>query len=200
MYIIGLTGGMGAGKGYCSKVFADRGIKSLDTDFVSRDVCGSGSDCLSELEGRFGNCIINADGSLNRKELANIAFSSEENTADLNAITHKYIIAECKLWLESRRDAGDFAAIIDAPLLYESGLDSICDYVVAVIADDELRISRAMARDNITRKQATDRMQKQKDNLFFISNADFVISNNDTDDVISQIDLVIKTIVSKSNQ
>jgi len=200
MYIIGLTGGMGAGKGYCSKVFADRGIKSLDTDLVSRDVCGSGSDCLSELEVRFGNCIINADGSLNRKELANIAFSSEENTADLNAITHKYIIAECKSWLESRRDAGDFAAIIDAPLLYESGLDSICDYVVAVIADDELRISRAMARDNITRKQATDRMQKQKDNLFFISNADFVISNNDTDDVISQIDLVIKTIVSKSNQ
>jgi dephospho-CoA kinase len=200
MYIIGLTGGMGAGKGYCSKIFANHGIKSLDTDLVSRDVCKAGSDCLSSLAARFGDHIINPDGSLNRKALAEIAFASEGNTSDLNAITHKYIIAECKSWLNARRDAGDFAAIIDAPLLYESGLDSICDYVVAVIADDELRISRAMARDNITRDQAIARMQKQKDNSFFISNADFVISNNDTDDVISQIDLVIETIVSKSKQ
>jgi dephospho-CoA kinase len=197
MYIIGLTGGMGAGKGYCSKIFEKHKILSLDTDRVSREVCAAGSACLSELADRFGRQILNSDGSLDRKALADIAFQSEKNTADLNAITHKYIIAECLSWLDSRRDAGDFAAIIDAPLLYESGLDKMCDFVVAVIADTELRIKRAIARDGITREQALARIKKQKDNEFFISNADFSISNNDTDDVISQIDTVIETIVSK---
>jgi dephospho-CoA kinase len=178
MITIGLTGGSGSGKGYISSLFAAAGVPVLDTDAVSRLVCMPGSDCLAELAERFGSSILLPDGSLDRRRLASLAFADSESTAALNAITHRHILAYCRRWLDMLRVDGAPAAIIDAPQLYESGFDAECDAVIAVVADCELRISRILARDGITREQAEQRLSRQHDDGFFRAHADFIIENN----------------------
>lgn len=182
--IIGVTGGSGAGKGEVSSCFLSAGIKSLDTDKVSRSVCEIGKPCLDELVAKFGSEIIRGDGTLDRRELAHIVFNETddtlrlENLAELNRITHHYIIDEIYQWLESRADAGDTLAVIDAPMLFESGFNKHCDYIIGVIADPEVRIRRIMSRDGITRDSAQKRLASQKNDEFFIQNCDFIVHNN----------------------
>lgn len=178
MKIIGLTGGSGSGKGYVSGLFEAAGVPVLDTDRVSRLVCAPGSPCTAELAERFGSGIILPDGSLDRRGLAQIAFANPESTAALNAITHRHILAYARDWLDQKRAEGCAAAIIDAPQLYESGFDAECDAVIAVAADRELRISRILARDGITREQAELRLSRQHDDDFFRAHADYIIENN----------------------
>lgn len=178
MIVIGLTGGSGSGKGYVASLFAARGVPSLDTDAVSRLVCAPGSDCLRELANEFGGGIIRLDGTLDRAALAALAFAGEASTVALNKITHRYILAYCRRWLDGRRENGVHAAIIDAPQLYESGFDSECDTVVAVIADRALRLARIITRDKITPEQAELRLSRQLGDAFYRARADFVIENN----------------------
>ncbi len=197
MIIIGLTGGSGSGKGYVAGMFAARGIPALDTDMVSRLVCAPGSDCLRELAGHFGGGIIKTDGTLDRAALAALAFSEKENMAALNSITHRHILAYCRKWLDERREAGCAAAIIDAPQLYESGFDAKCSAVVAVVADEALRLKRILARDGITLSQAKLRLQRQRDDDFFRAHADYIIENNfdenhpDNGELLTQVDAVL---------
>ncbi len=192
MLVLGLTGGMGAGKGYCAEIFARYGIMSIDTDKVSREVVKPGMPCLDELVGCFGESILMSNGELDRKTLAGIAFADVEKTAMLNSVTHKYILAECRKWLDSRREAGDFAAIVDAPLLFESRFNCICDYTIGVICDTETRIERVIERDGITREQALARIEKQHTNDFFRRCCDYLIYNERNLDPALQIDIIIQ--------
>lgn len=184
MRIIGVTGGSGAGKGEVSTCFLARGIKTLDTDKVSRAVCEPGKPCLAELVERFGKSILNADGTLDRKGLAHIVFGEPDEAvrqtklADLNAITHRHIIAEMNAWLDSRAAAGDRLAVIDAPQLFESGFDKHCDFIIGVIADPEVRVRRIIARDGISRDSACKRLASQLSDEFFMSHCDFIVYNN----------------------
>lgn len=192
MYTLGLTGQMGAGKTFCAPIFADFGIDTLDTDDVSRMVCEAGMPCTRELEDRFGGEIIRADGSLDRRKLAQIAFSDTVNTAALNFITHKYILAECRAFIDERRNAGAFACIIAAPLLFESRFNFYCDFTAAVLCSEGTRLERVIERDNTTRSAALDRMRRQHDEAFFRRSCDFLINNNDGFRPDLQIDLIVQ--------
>lgn len=192
MLTLGLTGGMGAGKGYCAEIFAKHGILSVDTDKVSRAVVRPGMPCLAELVENFGGSILQPDGELDRKALAALAFADIDKTNLLNSISHKYILRECKLWLEERRKAGDFAAIVDAPLLFESKFNCICDYTIGVICDTETRIERVIERDGITAEQALSRIEKQHTNDFFRRCCDYLIYNERGLDPALQIDIIIQ--------
>jgi dephospho-CoA kinase len=182
--VIGLTGGSGAGKGEVSSCFLSASIKSLDTDKVSRSVCEPGKPCLEKLVERFGKEIIREDGTLDRKALAYLVFNEpdenlrREKLADLNRITHHYIIEEITKWLESRYEAGDTLVVVDAPQLFESGFDKNCDYIIGVIAEPEVRIRRIIARDGISRESAQKRLASQKSDEFFVQNCDFIVYNN----------------------
>ena len=181
MKIIGLTGGSGAGKGEVCKMFLDLGVESIDTDKISREITKKeykDGECLRELVENFSCDILNQDGELNRKKLAGIAFSSKENHAELNKITHKYILNECENIISEMRNAGEKAVIIDAPLLFESGFDKNCDIIISVIADYDKRTDRIIKRDNITKEQAEIRIKNQKSDEFFIENSDYLIYNN----------------------
>ena len=178
MKIIGLTGGSGAGKGEVCKAFLSFGIESVDTDKISREVTKKGKDCLRELAENFSGEILTDYGELDRKKLAEIAFSSKENLALLNKITHKHILNECKRIILDMEKAGRKAVIIDAPLLFESGFDKDCDIIISVIADLDKRTERIIKRDNITSEQAEIRIKNQKSDDFFIANSDYIIYNN----------------------
>ena len=196
MVIIGLTGGSGAGKGYVCRIFAEYGILSVNADEAYRIVSARGTPCLSELSESFGNVILTADGELNRRALADIVFErgAENKLASLNRITHKYVIEYCERWISERQRLGDSAVIIDAPQLFESGLDKRCDLVVSVVADRECRIGRITQRDGISRERAEHRIDSQYDDAFFAAHSDYVVDSGDGSDVRSSVAAIIEKV------
>lgn len=181
MKIIGLCGGSGSGKGRACEIFRELGIPTVDTDAVYREITSTPSDCLTALESEFGSEIITETGTLNRKKLAGIVFSGEgagEKLARLNEISHKHILDETRRRLTCFKQEGARVAIVDAPVLFESGFDRECDGVICVIADKDTRIARIMSRDGISCEAAERRIAAQLSDAELISRSDYVIRNN----------------------
>lgn len=156
---MGLTGPSGAGKSeIVRRLLVNNAVVCIDMDFLARQVTAVGSDCLQRLVNAFSADILNADGTLNRKALAKIAFATPEGAQLLNRITHPSIIAETeRLLSQYQSDPAVDVVILDAPLLLESGMEQICDKVIAVLADSDTRISRICLRDGITTDVAKQR-------------------------------------------
>lgn len=194
MYTLGLTGSMGSGKSHAATIFEEFGIAGIDTDMISRQVTLPGTPCREELVQFFGSDIIAPSGALDRGKLATIAFSNKEITLLLNNITHKYIIAECRRWLNLREREGRFAVLVQAPLLYESRFNYDCDFVIAVLCDTETKIRRIRIRDGMTEQESRARLAGQHDDRYFYNRADYTLNNNDGKNIRLQVDLVIQQI------
>lgn len=182
MKIIGLTGPSGAGKSTLCSKFQELGIPCIDTDVIYHTLVSFPSPCLNELKEKFGARIINEDGTLDRKALATLVFTSEnakENLAKLNSTTHKYVWEKTNSLLTGYIDEGKEVAVIDAPALFSSKIFiGACDFIISVLADKETRIDRIMKRDNISYEQALARVDAQPDDNFFIENSDYFITNS----------------------
>lgn len=172
--LIGLTGQSGAGKSTVAKIFADSGITVISADDIVHALYRSNTACVKTIAALFGAQALASDGTPDRKRLAACAFSSTENTKLLNSIVHPFVTEQ--LFRELRTAEG--VVVYDAPQLFESGADIICDAVIGVIADREVRLSRIMARDGLSEEQATSRINAQFDEDFFKKNCDIIISNN----------------------
>lgn len=170
--VIGLTGPTGAGKSSVWAVARELGFKVVDCDLLARVAVEKGSSGLKSLCEVFGNDILLPDGSLNRKALAEIAFSSRENTELLNKTLLPHIAS-----LVEREIDTDYV-LLDAPTLFESGLQDRCQHIIAVLSDDALRIKRIMSRDNIDIHAARLRMSAGKSDEFYLKKADMVFYNN----------------------
>lgn len=197
MKILGLCGGSGSGKGTVANIFSYRGIPAIDTDVVYHSLISGFSVCVRELADNFGEEILTADGAVDRRRLAKIVFSDESgsNQRKLNAITHKHVIDKVKKMLPEFESEGVPAVLIDAPMLFESGLDKICNRVIAVVADKNVRIARIIIRDGITYEDAEKRLASQISDAELISKCDYVIENNgDINDLEPQVDEIIKKI------
>ncbi len=175
MTVLGLTGPTGAGKGAVGRILAQRGAQVIDTDRLAREVVEKGSACLAQLAAHFGEDILCADGTLDRAALASKAFASPAEKAALEAITHPAIIARTRDIL-----AGCEASlvVIDAPLLFESGMDALCNMTLAVLASADVRLSRILARDGISEAAARQRMNAQPDEAFYRARADHSVIND----------------------
>ncbi len=186
MLVIGVTGGSGCGKSNVSRILAEKGLYHIDCDQIARKVVEPGTECLKELTQYFGSKILNADDSLNRRMLANIAFSTEENTNKLNEITLKYIIEYIKNTIAELEKQDEIAVLLDGATLIESGLDKICDFNIAVTAPKESRIEHIIARDGLTFEEAKRRISAQKEDIFYTGNADYIIVNDSTLDNLNR--------------
>ena len=181
MKVVGLCGGSGSGKGCVSEYFKSFGIPSIDTDKIYRQLTSSDSECLRALADAFGESVIGADGGLDRVRLRALVFEGEgaEQRRDLlNRISHKYILERTDEILSVYAETGVKAALVDAPLLFESGYDKKCDLVLAVIADPEIRVNRISVRDGITKENARLRIASQIPNEELIKMCDLHIVNN----------------------
>ena len=181
MKVIGLCGGSGSGKAAVSALFLKQGIPSIDTDGIYRELTSKDSACLRALSLEFGEEIISTDGSLNRKALSKIVFTGDgakSRLTRLNEISHKFILDEARARLTEYQKQGVKAAIVDAPVLFESGFNTECDVIVAVLADKEVRVNRIMLRDGIDRESAISRINSQLTDEWLASHADYVIENN----------------------
>ena len=194
MKIIGLTGLTGAGKSTVAQKLMAYGCYHIDADKVAREVINNNENVKNKLKKRFGNDVINADGTTNRPLLASRAFADEESTNALNEITHPAVIEEIKSIIKDMEEVGYRGIIIDAIALFESGLDSLCDFNVTVIAPKEIRLERIMKRDNITKEKALERINAQKDERFFTSRADFVLWNYPPYDINVEIRPIVAQI------
>lgn len=172
---LGLTGPTGAGKSTVARLLEQNGIPLVDADAIARTVTEKGSPVLSALADTFGKDILFPDGSLDRRALAAVAFSSKENTEKLNAVTHPAILARIRRALA---DATGDTVVLDAPLLFETGLDALCDHTVAIVADEAVRLARITARDGISEEAAKKRMAVQPDTAFYAAHADILLYNN----------------------
>lgn len=175
--IIGLTGPTGSGKSDASKIAKELGFKVIDCDLIARQAVEKGTDGLKDLVNTFGNEILQDDGTLSRKTLANIAFSSKENTELLN----KTIFPHITLLIEKELDNSQ-KILLDAPTLFESGINSICDFTISILADKETRLKRIIERDMIDEESAILRITAGKDDNFYKKNSDYLIYNNEEQD------------------
>lgn len=184
--LVGLCGRSGSGKGYIAKMFAEYGIPSVDTDAVYRVMTSPAEDrsmlspCMNELIARFGEQILSADLSLNRAVMRSLVFGGDrEALADLNRITHRHILEKTQETAEQYFRDGSPIVLIDAPVLYESGFDRMCERVVCVTAPEDVIVSRIMKRDGLSEEDAKKRLASQKTREELEDRADYVIFNDD---------------------
>lgn len=185
--LIGLTGQSGAGKSTVAEVFAKLGAYVINADKVVAELYNAGSPCLKAVAAEFGQDVIGADGKLDRKLLAQRAFASRERTDALNRLVHPFVTARL---FELLRGA-EGMVVFDAPQLFEANADVICDAVVAVTADKDIRLNRIIKRDTLSEEQAMLRVNAQHGEEYFRAHADYIIENNfDEESLRSQAEKV----------
>ena len=182
--IIGLTGPTGSGKSTVSEFFKESGYVIINADEIARKALAPGGGCLKQVCGVFGEDILNDDGTLDRQKLAERAFSSKENTRMLNDITHPWIFLQVLRICRENIDSGKNKFVFDAPVLFESNSDIMCDCVVSVTAPVGVRLERLKKRDGLSEEQLKKRMSAQYDDEFYIRKSDFVIDGSLTFDEI----------------
>lgn len=176
MKIIGITGGTGCGKTTALNELERRGALLIDCDAVYHRMLETDRPMLDEIEKYFPGAVV--DGKLDRKALGAVVFTDEEALRDLNIITHRHINLEIRRILREHAMNGGTLAAIDAIELFSSGLAKRCTATVGVIAGRDVRISRIMRRDGISREYAMMRVNAQRPNEYFIQNCSRVLENN----------------------
>ena len=175
--ILGLTGGIAAGKSTVSAMLREAGCPIVDADEISRGITKKGAPGYEAVRRAFGPSFF-AGGSLNRKKLAASAFRSPERTKKLNDVLHPLILAEMRRQIEKHQAAGANVIVLDVPLLVESGLVPWCDRVAVVSCETETRIQRAMARNHETREAVEARILRQTSDKEREAIADYIIRND----------------------
>lgn len=196
MKILGITGPSGSGKTtLCGIIKNNYNAAIIDADQVARDLTSNTeSRYFKEMIKLFGEDVLKSDGSLNRKKVAKIIYTTKSKRQELNKLTFKYVVEEINKMIESiKKTDVDFLAI-DVPLLYEANMENVCDYVIAVVAEDEEKIARICKRDGIDKEVAKKRLEIQNNNSFFVKKADFVIHNDKT---INNLEKSLKEIINK---
>lgn len=172
--VLGITGGSGSGKSQVCKLLASMGAQIIDADEIGHVVTAQ-RDVLKEIEVAFGKEYIKPDGTLDRKKLSQLVFSSAEALETLNVITHKKIFDEIEKIL--KKSYSEIIAI-DAAVLKQTRLKNLCDFVVAVVAPQDQRVKRIMQRDFLTEEMAFKRIKSQPTDAQYAHGVDFVILNN----------------------
>lgn len=188
--VIGVTGNSGSGKSEISKILSNIiNAIIIDADKVVKELYTPGQEYYNKILELFGNKILEKDNKLNRNKIAEIIYNSESEREKLNNLTYKYVVNEIKKRVKKEKNSN---IIIDAPLLFESKLDKICDITVAVLAEKNLKINRICARDNIEKETAISRLAIQKEDLYYQEKADYIVTNNGKKDEINLEEICTK--------
>jgi len=184
--LVGLTGGIGAGKSTVSKLLADRGAAIVDADQIARDLQAPGAPLLDRMAERFGVHIINDDGSLDRGAVASIVFSDEQALKDLNGIVHPAMQAEIQAQIDEHLGT-DRLVVLDFPLLGENPRPGLAATIVVDIPTD-LAVVRAVER-GMDEVDVRNRIDSQISREKRLEAATHVVDNSgDLDDLARQID------------
>lgn len=197
MLRVGITGGIGSGKDVASRRLEQLGAYVFDADYEAKKILKEQEKIQEDLIQEFGSDILNPDGTISERKLARVGFTNEENQAVLNAITHPYVFNEVDMRYETvSQENGAEIFVVNAALIYESGLDQHLDYVIVVTAQYGIRMQRALKRGKLSREEIQKRMDLQLPEESKVRMADFVLDNNGTEEqLISQVDDVYRQLV-----
>lgn len=183
MLRIGITGGIGSGKSTVADIFNVLGIPVYRSDDASKRLMVEDKDLKKNIIESFGEESY-VNGILNRKYLAAQVFNDSQKIALLNSFVHPATINDAQRWTEKQNTA---YTIKEAALIFESGSDKFLDYVIGVKSPVDLRVTRAMTRDNVTREQVEARMKLQMDEDEKMKKCDFIIINDEQQMLIPQV-------------
>ena len=157
-FVLGLTGGIGCGKSEAARHLRELGAAHIDADAISRALTAPGGEALPEIRRAFGDGVFFPDGTLDRGALAEIVFADPAAKARLEAVIHPLVWARV---LREIEEADAPVAVLDVPLLFESGMDALCGETWAMSADEATQIERIRERDGLTEAQARARIANQ---------------------------------------
>lgn len=177
-YVVGLTGGIACGKTTATDYLRTLGAPVLDADVESRAVTAPGGAALPAIRERFGDEVFCEDGTLDRRALGRIVFASEEKRRVLEGIIHPMIQHKMISDLHAAGQNGEPIVFLSVPLLYETGMDALCDETWALTLDRETQLARLMERDGLTRAEAEDRVASQMSSEERAAKANVVIRTN----------------------
>jgi dephospho-CoA kinase len=175
---VGLTGGIASGKSTIVRMLAGLGCITVDADAIVARLYRPGEAGHEVIIETYGTEILQPDGEIDRKKLADIAFSTPENAKKLNALIHPLVIAEqARLFRDADERGEDAVYIVEATLLLESGGRQRFDRIVVVDVDPQVQMARAIGR-GVTPEEATRRIANQMPREERLRHADYVIDNN----------------------
>ena len=178
MITIGLTGGIACGKSNVSACLRSLGAVIIDGDVLSRELTAPGGAALPDIRKAFGDGVFCEDGTLNRRALGAAVFGHDDMRAKLDGIMQPLLLTLILRGIEDARQAGAEMCVLDMPLLYEVGLDRLCDRVWCVYIPESLQLERLMARDGLTRSDAEARLRSQMPAREKADRADVVIDTS----------------------
>ena len=194
MLKVALTGGAATGKSYVLEQFRKHGVPTLVADDLAHGVTAAGTEATAAIAARFGADVIGADGSVDRPTLGAIVFADPAARRELEAIVHPAVYRAIQAGLRAFEKSGDPLAVVEIPLLYESGHAGDFDRVVVTVCSDETQLRRLTAR-GLTEERARQVIAAQKPTAEKAALADFVVRTNgekaDTDaqvrDILSRL-------------
>jgi dephospho-CoA kinase len=177
MLLVGLTGGLGAGKSTVARMLADRGAVLVDADELARRALEPGSRAYQEARDLLGDEALTPAGDLDRRAIAETVFADPERRLALESVVHPEVFRMLADVVEARRGTNDII-VFDAPLIVETGFHDACDVVVVVTAPEEDRVARAVRDRGMTADQARARIGAQVGDADREVVADVVIRND----------------------
>lgn len=194
-FIIGLTGGIGCGKSTVSDYLRSKNLTVIDADVIAHQITAPNMEAVAQIAATFGATLINADGALDRQQLAAIVFSDEAALAKLNQITHPLIEKEIEQIIDAKFQ--ERLLILDIPLLFETKTYlSKIDQSWLVIANERQQIERIMKRDRLSETQIRARINNQMATTEKMKLADKIIDNSQSIKITyDQVDKLLKEIL-----
>lgn len=184
MLKIGLTGGIGSGKSYISKIFKTLDVPVYDSDMGAKRLMVESVALKKGIIALFGDEAYNG-AELNRRYISDRVFTDKKLLSDLNAIVHPAVHKDFLTWSSSQKEKP--YVIKEAAILFETGGYKLLDKNILVVADEQIRVKRVVERDSVSEKSVRDRINNQMSDEEKIKYADFVIYNNNDSMILQQI-------------
>lgn len=191
MIKLGITGGIGSGKSYVSRLLESWGIPVYDTDREAKRLTLTHPEICRELIALLGEEVY-CGQQLNKTLLAGYLFASRAHAERVNHIIHPRVYEDFLLWADGLKQQGRELVGMESAILFESGFDRAVDRVLMVYAPLEIRISRAMERDGVTEERIRERIAAQMDEELKCKRADFILTNDGINPVEPQLRQIIQ--------
>jgi len=194
MKILGITGSSGSGKStVCEIIKNSYKAEIIDADKVVKELQDDKTEYYEKIVQTFGKEILLDNGFIDRKKLAEIIFTNSSEKDKIDKLTFNYVVNEIKRRIDISSQKNLEYIVVDAPTLIEAGMLDMFDKIIIVVANKENKINRICKRDEISREQAINRLKSQKEDEFYLSNADFVVTNDD-DRIEEKVKEILKEI------